>query len=90
MTMKGTLIAATVASLFSSAGVSTAYAAEKGDGEQVDCAGINECKGHGSCAGNGHACAGKNGCKGQGNTKVSKKDCLAKGGKMDKPVKSAN
>lgn len=91
MTMKGTLIAASVASLFATAGMPTAHAADKDDGEQVVCSGINECKGHGSCAGNGHSCAGKNGCKGQGDSKVSKKECLAKGGKVvAKPAKQTN
>jgi uncharacterized membrane protein len=87
MTMKGTLIAASVAGLFASAGASIAVAADQKDGDQVVCSGINECKGHGTCAGAGHACAGKNGCKGQGHSKVSKKDCLDKGGKVVKSVK---
>jgi uncharacterized membrane protein len=87
MTMKGTLIAASVAGLFASAGARLAVAAEAKDGDEVICSGINECKGHGSCAGAGHACAGKNGCKGQGNSKVSKKECLDKGGKVVPPKK---
>jgi hypothetical protein len=81
-TLKGTLIAASVAGLFA-AGVQPAYAADN-DGEQVMCYGINECKGHGSCAGHGHSCSGKNGCKGQGDSKVTRKDCAAKGGTVTK------
>ena len=62
--------------------------------EQVMCHGINSCKGQGSCHGKVDACSGKNSCstetscagsnscKGKGLIKVSKKDCLAKGGKV--------
>jgi uncharacterized membrane protein len=84
---KGILIATTVAGLFVTAGTSMAFAADKKDGEQVVCSGINECKGHGTCAGAGHACAGQNGCKGQGHSKVTKKVCLEKGGKVVPPTK---
>ena len=80
MTMKGALIAASVAGFFA-AGDSPAQAGDK-DGDQVMCSGVNACKGKGACAGGGHSCAGQNGCKGQGNTKMNKKDCAAKGGKV--------
>jgi uncharacterized membrane protein len=88
MSIKGTMIAAAVAGLFTAgvAGVASAAPAKKG-GEEVVCDGINACKGQGSCAGAGHACAGQNGCKGQGHTKVSKDECLAKGGKVVPPKK---
>jgi hypothetical protein len=81
--LKGAFIAATVGGFFA-AGMSTAKAQTKADkdGGEVICEGINACKGTGSCAGPGHACAGQNGCKGQGHTKTTKKDCLAKGGKV--------
>lgn len=81
MTMKGTMLVAAVAGLFGSVG-GAAMADDSKGGDEVICSGINACKGHGSCAGPGHACAGKNGCKGQGHTKTSKQDCLAKGGKV--------
>jgi hypothetical protein len=80
MTIKGALIAASVAGLFA-AGGTPAQAAES-DGDMVMCSGINACKGQGACAGAGNACAGKNGCKGHGNTKTTRKDCMAKGGKV--------
>ncbi len=81
MTIKGAFLAATAFGFLSSvAGV--ALAGEKDGGDQVVCNGINACKGQGSCAGPGHGCAGQNGCKGQGHTKTSKKECLAKGGKI--------
>ncbi len=93
MTMKGTLIAASVAGLFSAA-APFASAADQKDGEQILCSGINACKGHGACAGGGHGCAGKNGCKGQGLTKTTRKDCADKNGtvseaKDEKDAKAA-
>ena len=93
MTMKGTLIAASVAGLFSAA-APFATAADQKDGEQITCSGINACKGHGACASGSHGCAGKNGRKGQGLTKTTKKDCADKSGtvyeaKDDKDAKAA-
>jgi len=81
---KGVLIAGAAAALFLSGAVS-ARAEEKAGGDQVICAGINACKGQGTCAGAGHSCAGQNGCKGQGNMKASAADCKAKGGKVVTP-----
>ena len=83
MSIKGMMIAASVAGLFATGAASVASAADK-KGEEITCAGIHACKGQGSCHGAGHACAGKNGCKGQGNSKVSKDECLSKGGKIVK------
>ncbi len=83
MSIKGMMIAASVAGLFATGAASVASAADK-KGEEITCAGINACKGQGSCHGAGHACAGKNGCKGQGNTRTSQADCLAKAGKIVK------
>jgi hypothetical protein len=84
MSIKGAMIAASVAGLFAM-GASGAASAKKG--EDVMCSGINSCKGQSSCHGAGNACAGKNGCKGQGNMKTTKDDCLAKGGKVVPPAK---
>jgi hypothetical protein len=80
MKLKGALIASTVAGLFSLMSP-LAFAGDK-DGEEIICDGINACKGQGTCAGPGHACGGQNACKGQGHTKTTKKECLAKGGKV--------
>ncbi|MFL5304540.1 MAG: hypothetical protein ACJ8F1_04975 [Polyangia bacterium] len=84
MSIKGAMIAASVAGLFAmgASGVASAKSTE-----QVTCAGINSCKGTGSCHGPGHACAGQNGCKGQGNTVTTKDNCAAKGGKIVQPAK---
>jgi uncharacterized membrane protein len=51
--------------------------------EDVNCYGINKCKGTGECGGKGHGCAGKNECAGQGWIKLDKEKCLAiKGGRL--------
>ena len=81
---KGVLIAAAAATLILSGNIA-ARAADQAGSDMVHCAGINECKGHGSCAGAGHSCAGKNGCKGQGFVKTTKDDCTQKGGKVIEP-----
>ena len=83
MSIKGMMIAASVAGMFATGAARVASAADK-KGEEVMCAGINACKGQGSCHSAGNACAGKNGCKGQGNTKTTKAECDAKGGKIVK------
>jgi len=77
---KGMLIAGAAAALFLSGAVQAR--AEEKAGEMVNCAGINACKGKGSCAGGGNSCAGQNSCKGKGNIKASAADCKAKGGKV--------
>lgn len=83
MSIKGAMIAASVAGLFATGVSGLAGAADK-KGEEVMCAGVNACKGQSACKGAGNACAGKNGCKGHGNLKMSKEDCLSKGGKVAK------
>ncbi len=79
MSTKGILIATAAATLFLS-GAGIARADEKMGGDEVRCAGINACKGQGSCASAHNSCAGKNACKGQGISKTSAADCKAKGG----------
>jgi hypothetical protein len=80
MSIKGAMIAASVAGLFAmgASGVASAKSGEK----DVMCEGVNSCKGTSACKGAGHACAGQNGCKGQGHVKMSKDECKAKGGKV--------
>jgi hypothetical protein len=82
-TTKGVLIASAVASLFVMNAASAQDKAAK-DGKDtagaVKCAGVNECKGKGACAGASNSCAGENGCKGKGWTKMSADDCKKKGG----------
>ena len=81
MNTKGILIASAAAALFL-AGAASARAEEKMGGNQVHCAGINACKGQGSCASAHNECKGKNACKGQGITMASAEDCKAKGGSV--------
>ncbi|MBI3251951.1 MAG: hypothetical protein HYZ52_01340 [Candidatus Omnitrophica bacterium] len=76
---KSKLIAASVAGLMalgSFAAFSTTARAE-----DVNCMGVNACKGMGDCGGKGNSCAGKNACKGQGFVKVSSDACAKIGGK---------
>jgi len=79
MTIKGAMIAASVAGLFSMGAAGVASAKQT---DEVMCSGVNGCKGQSACKGANNACKGQNGCKGQGNAKMSKADCLAKGGKV--------
>ena len=76
---KGILIASAAATLFLS-GAFVARAEQKAGVDEVRCAGINACKGQGSCASAHNACKGQNGCKGQGIVKASAADCKSKGG----------
>jgi hypothetical protein len=81
----GTMVALAAGSLFSAACSKGAPApVALGAGEKtamVHCAGINDCKGHGTCKTEKNACAGQNECKGQGITDVAAAaDCTAKGG----------
>lgn len=78
---KGMLIASAAATLIM-AGALTARADEGKMGGDVHCAGVNACKGKGSCAGAGNSCAGKNGCKGKGVLEMSAAECTKQGGKV--------
>ena len=78
--MKGAVIAAALGSMLASGGAVAKEKAKKASTSAVKCAGVNECKGHGSCASANNACKGQNGCKGQGVVDASAKDCKDKGG----------
>ena len=85
MSIKGAMIAASVAGLFTMGVAGMASAKDSGKkGDDVMCSGVNACKGQSACKGGDNACKGKNGCKGQGNMKMSKADCETKGGKAVK------
>jgi hypothetical protein len=77
MTVKGALVAASVAGLFAAAAPLVASAK---DDAKVKCMGVNECKGKGACKSAESSCAGKNECKGKGSMSMTDKDCKAKGG----------
>ena len=70
---KKMLLAASVAGLLAVSGV--ALSAGNVFAEDVNCAGVNACKGLGDCGGKGSSCAGKNACKGTGWVKMSSEAC---------------
>src|SRR5262249_61841447 len=70
---RGILIASAVATLIAS-GSLVARAADKAGDEKVRCAGINECKGQGSCGTEGHSCDGQDAWKGQGRVETDAAD----------------
>jgi hypothetical protein len=80
----GAIIAAMAAGLFVSA---MPLATHASDSDQVHCMGANSCKGKSGCKGVSNACAGKNACKGKGWVAMTEKECLDKGGKVEKPSK---
>ena len=80
--VSGAALAAAAAGLFL-AGTVGVSAAEKTEAK-VQCAGVNSCKGKSECATATSACHGQNACKGQGWLKMTEKECLEKGGKVEK------
>lgn len=80
-TVKGALIASVVAGMFGCASSQPASVAKsKEAASAVKCAGLNECKGKGACAGADNACKSVNSCKGKGWIETSERECLDKGG----------
>jgi len=53
-------------------------------GGDIQCQGVNACKGKSACHGANNACAGQNSCKGKGWIQTTEKECKAKGGKVGK------
>ena len=78
----GAALAVAAAGLFLS-GTAAALAADTKEAK-VQCAGVNACKGKSDCATATSACHGQNACKGQGWVKITEKQCLEKGGKVEK------
>jgi hypothetical protein len=85
--MKGALLAATVAGLFGcvkkdTKAASTETGAMTATTDKVHCLGVNECKGKGACgaADGSHSCAGKNECKSKGWIEITGAECTEKGG----------
>ncbi len=77
----GTLIALGAAALIQSGFVASAEVATQA---KVHCLGVNSCKGTSDCKTAENACKGQNVCKGHGFLALSEKDCLAKGGTVEK------
>lgn len=81
MTMNGKAIAMAAFGLLLAGSPRTSHADDKtSKTAEIKCAGINSCKGHGSCASASNECKGQNGCKGKGWLMATEKDCKAKGG----------
>jgi predicted small lipoprotein YifL len=82
-TLKGGLIAASVAGLFACGQKAQDPPADKPAADaKVHCAGINTCKGQSKChmPDGSSSCAGQNTCKGKGWIEASEKECKEKGG----------
>lgn len=79
-TTRGLMLLTAVASLAASAGDKPAPGKTAKEAAKISCAGVNECKGKGSCGGVGHDCGGQNECKGKGWISLSAEDCKKKGG----------
>ncbi len=75
-------LAAAAAGLFL-AGMAGVTAADKTEAK-VQCAGVNSCKGKSECSSAKNGCSGKNACKGQGWMSMSERQCLEKGGTVEK------
>lgn len=81
----GTILAAAVGVMFTSAAFATDVApANHGEGT-VKCVGANSCKGTSACKTATNACKGQNSCKGSGFIMTKdEKECTDKGGKVEK------
>jgi hypothetical protein len=51
---------------------------------KIDCAGVNACKGQGTCKTATNGCGGQNECKGKGVIAMTEDECKAKGGTIAK------
>ena len=83
--VKGALIAASVAGLFAcSAAPAEAKKTEPNPNEELQCGGINECKGKSDCHAidGSHTCGTLNACKGKGWLSVTAKECQEKNGQV--------
>ena len=78
----GATLAVAAAGLFLS-GTAVVVAADTKEAK-VQCAGVNACKGKSECSSAKNGCSGKNACKGQGWIMMTEKQCLEKGGKVEK------
>lgn len=78
----GAAIAFAAASLFLSGTLSVSSA--NAEEAKVQCAGVNSCKGKSECSSARNSCKGQNACKGEGWQSMTEKQCLEKGGKVDK------
>jgi len=86
----GKVIAMSVAGLLMAGASGMAFAQTATKDAKVKCAGVNGCKGKGSCSSANNGCKGQNGCKGKGWTETaSAKACTDQKGTVvaDAPAK---
>mgnify|MGYP001053953787 FL=1 len=75
----GASLAATAAAMLMGGAISLTSTPASAD--SVHCAGVNACKGQGSCKSASNSCKGQNACKGQGWVEQSSAEaCTAAGG----------
>jgi hypothetical protein len=79
---KGAVIAGAALALVVSGGVQARNTDKAKDDEEVFCAGINTCKGEGTCKGAHNDCAWENTCKGKGVIESTRKECREKRGRI--------
>jgi uncharacterized membrane protein len=80
--VSGAALATAAASLFLSGTAS--FSSANAEEAKVQCAGVNSCKGKSECSSAKNSCKGQNACKGEGWKSMSEKQCLEKGGKVEK------
>lgn len=78
----GIAMAVAAAGLFAAATGTVVTAQEA---PQVQCMGVNACKGQNACKTAANACKGQAACKGQGFLMMSAPDCAEQGGTVAKP-----
>ena len=78
----GAALAVAAAGLFLS-GTTGVMAADTKE-TKVQCTGVNACKGKSECSSAKNGCSGQNACKGQGWLNMTEKQCLDKGGNVEK------
>ncbi len=83
-------LAAAVAALFAlGAGQAFAEEGQTTEAKKIQCEGVNDCKGHGSCKSAQNDCSGKNGCAGKGFMMMTQAECDAAKAKMKAKEKDA-
>ena len=76
----GAVLAACAAAFVMSASTALPVAAES-HAANIQCSGVNACKGLGSCKGANNACKGQGSCKGTGFVEMTEEQCKQIGGK---------
>lgn len=82
LSRRGALIAAGAAVLVLAGCATNGGATGAASMAQVQCAGVNSCKGTSDCKTAENACKGQNKCKGHGVLSMSADECRAQGGQI--------